>query len=286
MNRPPGMTGLRGGRYVALIALALLVVAPARAAAWSCASGGYRVHWTSANITAGAIRGMPGSGFSVRRFAAASFALLRQEMRVMHAPGVSMRRRFTVVSLIGPLLGLRDEASYSYARAAHPGGETRYWTIDLRRHGALALSRYDPFAIDPSVPDVAERPELALDRLASPPPPQGGVSGRRDRGWRGFLDKAEQHARNRTDACLWNPPDSLYRFAITGADRGSVAIVIGFPGEGDCRDNLTEISLRLPRGALRPAFRSALSAPVCVPPVGMTPVALYRSAGSGGMGDD
>jgi hypothetical protein len=245
---------------VALLGLALLAAAAARAAQpWSCQVEGFRVEWSDDNIIAGA-EGRQRGGFSAREFAAADYAAVRKEIADMRPSSVVLWHRFSVVSLAGPLLGLRDEAEVDVTPSAHPGGETRLRTVDLRSSRPMTLTGL----FQPS--DI--RSGLLADSFLKPalddaPKTLDAI----------VRDLADNVDRLR-DACVSVPADLLTRFAIVGADRGGVLVRIGLPGSGPCRNNLTQVGLRLPsRGAIASILpRGARD--ICVPPPGMTPLTV------------
>ncbi|MGH7155029.1 MAG: hypothetical protein ACREF3_13980, partial [Acetobacteraceae bacterium] len=234
------------GRIVGVLAVVLCLPAggthtqtlPAPAA-WSCTSGDYRATRSVNDITGGPISRGDRPGFSVAGFAQAGFAIVVAQMRAMQNPGVVMRRTFRVVSLDGPFLGLRDDAYVDFARAAHPGGATRFWTIDLRRSTPIHVDPDDPLmapaaggpvlALTDIATQSAVRNALAADPLVrrlAPHPPDHLPA---------FLDALGDGAMRLPDACMSVPPDILTRFVIAAVSSGDIIVRLGFPGAGNCR---------------------------------------------------
>lgn len=270
-------------RVVTAIAAAFwLLPMPGRAAdPWSCDSGAFRVTQNAGDIAAGARTAA--TTFSAHAFAEAGFAIARQELDSGDTQSVTMERKFSVVSLVGPLLALRDEAYVEYSGTAHPGGETRFWTIDLRRSGAFNLSPDDPFSVtedqsgrlvdlralfsaadirtalasDPFVRRMVNRPSATLDDLLQALGDGAGLTG---------------------TACFSVPADVLSSFAVVGVDGAGVGARVGLPGAGPCRYNLTQLGLRLaPRGPIA-ALLSPEPPSVCRPPAGTPALDLTFSA--------
>jgi len=268
---------------MAAVICCIWAILPARANdRWSCGSGAYRVAVTDSDVTAGAAQpsnGAAGPTFSARAFASIGFDAERKAFGPGDNASLSMERKFSVVSLVGPWLALRDEAYIDASGTAHPGGETRFWTVDLRRSGAWNLSADDPFtavqvpdgrllflqqlfpaseirtklAADPFVRRAVHSSETTLDDL--------------------LQDFAEQSDAIQ-DVCFSVPDDLMSRFAILGAQGPDAVVRIGLPGAGPCRYNLTQLGLLLhPQAPADGALASALSH-ACRPPAGLPPVTV------------
>ncbi len=271
----------------AFVALTVACQGQAVAAGWSCTSGKYHVLWTDTDITAGPSRVGAGPAFTAHGFAAASFRGLVVQMHEIENPGVVMRRTIRVVSLIGPLLGLRDRTYYDFARAAHPGGQTRYWTIDLRRP-AVAFTQDHPFAAAPQSAAAKGGAVLALSdlfrasalratltavplvRRLAPSPPSTLPT---------LLERMATGLMRVPDVCAAVPRDSLTRFALIGVGANRIDARLGLPGAGPCREQMTDLSLRLTRMMLLPAVRATFDVRPCLPPHGMPALVLHFAAG-------
>lgn len=264
-----------------------LIAIPANAVdLWTCESGGFRVAQTRDDVTASASRSTNGAGepaFSARAFAVSGFAIARHELESGDVDSVTMERKLSVVSLVGPLLALRDEAYVNYSGTAHPGGETRFWTIDLRRTGALNLSPDDPFSV---IGDASGR-LIDLRGLFAAADIRSGLAAD------AFVRRAAPHPSDTLDdllrdfgdgagsvqgACFSVPADLLSSFAITGVERSEVTVRIGLPGAGPCRYELTQLGLRLRlRGPIAAVLTPGVPL-VCRPPAGTPPLDLSFSA--------
>ena len=272
-----------------IVTLALLgaVVAPAMARTadhWSCRSNGFRVAQTGRDIVAGADNAAA-PAFSAQAFAAAGFAIAKAAQDPTVSGRVTMERRFRIVSLIGPLLALRDDAYVNYAGTAHPGGETRFWTIDLRRTGPFNLSPDDPFTVVPHrdarlldlralVTPAAIHAALGADSFVrqAVPNPAGSLDA--------LLQQLSDGAGAVANACFSVPSDLLTRFAIIGLDRSAALVRIGLPGMGPCRYNLTQLGLRLALHGTLGAQVSRAGRHVCVPPTGLPALTVRLATGS------
>jgi hypothetical protein len=241
---------------------------------------------SSEDITGGAVSAATrttAATFSARAFAEAGLAIARQELEAGDANAMTMERKLSVVSLVGPLLALRDEAYVNYSGTAHPGGETRFWTIDLRRGSGFNLSPDDPFTVVPAASgrliDLRQlfvaadiTAALAADafvRRAVRQPPD-----RLDALLQDFADGAGVVA----GACFDVPPDLLSRFAIVGLERSRAMVRIGLPGSGPCRYNLTQLGLQLVRRGPIAALLASDATRVCRPPASTPPLDLNFSA--------
>jgi hypothetical protein len=253
---------------------------------WSCESDGFRVDQSREDIVAGATSpANPAAepAFSARTFAAAGLALARRELEAGEANTLTMERKLSIVSLVGPLLALRDEAYVNYSGTAHPGGETRFWTIDLRRGSSLNLSPDDPFSVitapsgrlldlrqlftaadiraalaaDPFVRRMVRQPSGTLDELVQDLADSAGSVG---------------------GACFAVPADLLSRFAIVGLEPAGATVRIGLPGSGPCRYSLTQLGLQLVRRGPIAAVLGSGTPLVCRPPAGTSPLDLAFSA--------
>jgi hypothetical protein len=225
---------------------------------WTIQNPAFIIHGTPSNIVVTTAK----SGktvFAAKRFAAAEFRLLRAQSGLPaedRSTPFRVDHTFTVVSLFGNLLSLRDNTIIEQGSGALPGGNPRYWTLNLADPAAynfdsenqltvlatpagplVGLERfYLPSQIATAlarVPFVRKYSKSPVDAKAAPrtillhvsPPPD--VSGR-------YFDV---------------PHDVLTRFAIVGATASTVAIQLGLPGYGPCRTCLTVLRLDLPRNA-------------------------------------
>lgn len=263
-------------RVGAVIALLVWWSHPAGAETrWSGQSGGFSVAWTDHDITASAADGKP--VFRASDFAQGSEAAAERQLGDgPDAPPeqtIGVTRKIGVVSLIGRYLGIRDESVVVSSAAALPGGQTRYWTIDLAAARAPGFDPETPFQADmanagalvTATSLVAEADLLAglkRDRLS-----KRAIA--HDTATLAGALAALAAAPPPADECYAIPPDLLTRFVVTAVKDGKAAIRIGLPGAESCRYRLTPISLSLP------LLAAAETLPALVrPPAGTKPIEL------------
>lgn len=259
-----------GRLLIVALASPLLLSAPARAAP----------RWTAAAAAAGMNVVVLADDIMVMRagrpvFSARRAAQADYEQAVRQADGatVQVKRTFTVVALAGPYLSLRDESYIELSRAAHPGGETRLWTIDLRRvakNAGTQSDSLDAIGAGRLVDLRALVGEKALVRALARDPFVRRVGGARVAtldAVRGALSSA---ASARPDRCYDVPDDWTTRFAITGADASHLRVRVGLPGSGPCRYNLTQLGLEI---SIPPSLSNAIGA-VRTPPRAQSSVVI------------
>jgi len=212
----------------------LLLPLPATAAGtvWTVLAGGWVVRWSDSGIEAGRAGEAP--AYSARQEALADFRRAARDPGVRSIP--EYRRTVSVVSLCGPLLGLREETYLDNRPAAHPAGQARLRTLDLRTGLDQRLDRLvNGAALSaamglPADADAADR-MAALNQRALDLPPTGSPM----------------------DGCFSVPADWPRSFAATAIGPRSLSVLVGLPGAGPCRTALTELPIMLPRPATWPA---------------------------------
>ncbi|MGC9272039.1 hypothetical protein, partial [Acidiphilium sp.] len=193
--------------------------------------------------------------FSVATFAHAEYQILRAQSGLSAGDDKTpfqVSQSFTIVSLYGPYLALRDQTLIEQGSGALPGGGVRYWTIDLRHPHNLNLDPKRPLAAIP-------QPNGTIMSLATLyPPAQITAALTRDPFVRKFVTPqagatpqtilaALAHATlTNPNICLDAPRDVLSSFAIVAAHSSTLGIRLGLPGRGSCRGNLTNLGLTLP----------------------------------------
>jgi hypothetical protein len=203
-------------------------------------SGGIRVSWSKHDITI-----YPGAG--------AAPVSLAQRFRTEHGAEnlenegpCRWEDRVSVLSVVGPVVSLERKMYSECARAAHPGGETRYMSLRAKAGGgdieAVDLSGY----FEPSVlfaalsKDTVVRRAIASQDQSQGPGRVAGVA--KELG--GLLLRIADVELD--EPCASFPSDILNRFAIHHVDHSNVAVRIGLPGSGPCRQKLTTLGLLLP----------------------------------------
>jgi len=89
--------------------------------------------------------------FSAKNFEHDEFLLLRAQsgLSATETTPFWVGHKITVISLLGPYLGLRDDTDIEEGAGAIPGGGSRYWTIDLRHGETYHLDPNTPLAVLP-----------------------------------------------------------------------------------------------------------------------------------------
>jgi hypothetical protein len=164
--------------------------------------------------------------------------------------------RIEAISLVGTYLGLRDEFYASCPPEAHPAEETRLLTFDLARGGGEPRRQESVVALTDLFPAEVIRTGLQGARLF-----QQFLSGTQPPTLEALLDEVVDRYGEGPNDCFYVPHDLLGRFAIAGTADGHAAVVIGLPGAGPCRSNLTDVRLVLDAPSdLRPALADAAAA--------------------------
>jgi hypothetical protein len=215
---------------------ALLVVAISGSSAstgkaapfWSGSAAGFRVVWDKDDLSA----------FD-ERSAKNVFSARGVTIALVGAKGGPCRFNETLrmKSLVGPYLGF-EEASDTYCPGwAHPSGETRFRTIDLRlAHGASpqAVSLTDLF------PAKAVSQSLLKDPVII-----ASDAGKLPSSLPDLLDQLATYATPPKAMCFTVPRDLLQRFVLGGISGEAAQVRLSLPGEGPCRMALTQLGLLL-----------------------------------------
>lgn len=226
---------------------------------WEGDSAGWHVRWTTADISAE--RGAAHFSWAARTHA--DFEHELAEQRADDARSAAEDRangeapappnpcvwteNARLLSLVSGLLSYVATRSTSCEMEAHPGADTKFVTLDLAKDA-------QPVALDALFPEAAIVSALRADKLI-----------------RRALGNASQHMTSlaqlhealesgptvlESDLCYGVPTDVLSSFAFHHVESGRVAVRIGLPGTGVCRDNLTQLGVMLPVPA---TLRDALS---------------------------
>ena len=243
------------------VVLAFAAAVPARPASPS----GYAVMVTAGDVVVR--RGDGGIAFSARAFAAAEDAALKAARA---ADLVTVRHRFAVVALAGPLLGLRDEVAINLD-APIPGGSIRLWTIDLRQPATYRFDDEEPLR-----PLPGDKTLLDLRTLVAAPAlaaaigmAHGAPAKAKPRDLRTVLSDLSRRGMVKPN-CFAADADVLSSFAVVGRTATRVRVRIGLPGQPWCRDTLTPLDIDLPN---RGALAAAVGGPVTLGPPGTAVVA-------------
>jgi len=220
---------------------------------WSGESNGFRITWSGSNLIA---RKDAVVVFSARAFARqglAHFVSVVKDPTTGKVPGCAYERRFRLLAVVGTLMSFSDQYYSSCEKEAHPGGETRFTTIDLAKNGAVTYIGQDSLGEIKSsqlgkavrLTDVFPEQEVyerlrahpliiqTLDAITGEPTPRtlrvlmSSLSGQRGSG----------------QNCFLIPNDLLSRFTLSRIEDGRIEVKLGLPGDGPCRDDLTQVSL-------------------------------------------
>ncbi len=227
---------------------------------WTGESGGYQITWTERDLVA---RKGATTVFSAREFAKAGLAHYVEAGREPSSgkmPACIYERRFRLIAVVGTVMSFSDRYYASCPKEAHPGGETRFTTIDLAAGGTLAYKGRDAFGIIESedrgkallLTDFVS-PQAVYEKLRSAPLVVRllgqEANSPKPRNLAELMEQLSGKLGEGED-CVSVPKDILSRFAIRRADPGGSIISLGFPGAGPCRDELTTVDLQFSSGAL------------------------------------
>ena len=219
--------------------------------------------------------------FSAKNFEHDEFLLLRAQsgLSATDTTPFWVGHKITVISLLGPYLGLRDDTDIEEGSGAIPGGGSRYWTIDLRHGETYHLDPNTPLAVLPdggAITSLATfyspaqiAAQLAADsfiRKLVPASPGATPTG--------ILDEASSASAN---ACFDIPNDIRTSYVIVAinsspAPTGQAGIRLGLPGQPSCRTKLTTLGLTFPLSADLRADMSETR--LLTPPAGQPPCIL------------
>jgi hypothetical protein len=238
-------------------------------AIWAGKSGGFAISWTTANIQARPLKKPGRLAFSAAQLARRGFQTF---ISPPHLDGseerVTYERKFTLLSVVGSIVSLKDELYYNIQPSAHPGLETRFTAIDLARSGEVIYvspPEGDPFELDlaklgkvAKLTDYFPEKEVlkALLNNAIIQEELGGESPQSLSKLFGLLKGLQIN-----EIPYFLPRDFLTRFVFHHLEGNKVAVRLGLPsGGGPARGLHAELDLLLP---IPPAMKKplALAAP-------------------------
>jgi hypothetical protein len=233
---------------------AAIIAAPAAEPRPALQNSTYAVDVEKGNITVLSTRTHE-PVFSVAAFAHAEYQILRAQSGLSAADDKTpfqVSQSFTIVSLYGTYLALRDQTVIEQESGALPGGGVRYWTIDLRHPHNLNLDPTRPLAAIPqpngaimSLATIYSPTQIAAALIRDPfvrkvVTPRAGESSH------SILAALAHATLTNLNICLDAPRDVLSSFAIVSATGSTLGIRLGLPGRASCRGNLTNLGLTLP----------------------------------------
>ncbi len=215
---------------------------------WKGVSGEFAVLWASNDILAWNVKNTTPAGvFSLRADSHREFNLIATETWESFGADNTLEvyeRNLAILSLVGPILSVEDHFYASMAMEAHPNGQTRFITYDLQKGAPALLTDY--FAAD--VVFAALRQDPLIKRALGEAKPTS------------LQELAEQFAHEPppNDACYAVDMDWIHHFMFYQVEKSKVAVRIGLPGAGPCRESLTQIGIWLPISAeLQSAMQQA-----------------------------
>lgn len=233
---------------------------------WTGQSGGFVFQWSAGDISARPLESLTGVMFSVKSLAQRDFEAFREASKDPESGKTEhclYDRTFTLLSVVGPIISLRDNNSTTCDQAAHPGGETRYTAIDLSKAGNVGYKELE-MEVDLSNPgkivkltDIFGEAEILSALLADPLVREAlSRSGSRPQTLSKLIEEFAGGANVTDKHCYSVSEDMLTRFAFHHIENGKVAVRLGLSGAGPCREFLTEIGILLP---IPPSLRTALA---------------------------
>lgn len=233
---------------------------------WTGRSGGFVFQWSAADISARPVESLTGVLFSVKSLAQKDFEAFREASKDSQSGKIEhclYDRTFTVLSVVGPIISLRDNNSTTCDQAAHPGGETRYTAIDLSRAGNVGYKELE-MEVDLANPgkivkltDIFDEADILRALLADPLVKEAlNRSGSRPQTLGKLIEEFSGGASVTDKHCYSVSEDMLTRFAFHHIENGKVAVRLGLSGAGPCREFLTEIGILLP---IPPSLKTALA---------------------------
>jgi hypothetical protein len=207
---------------------------------WEGVSRGVRIQWTTRDLSARS-DAEQGDTWSL-----ASDLRREYEKASPDSEGSGPCRaeeKITLLSVVGTLVSF-ERATYSEcAHAAHPGGETRYGALDLKEV-ALHRAAARPVELGDLFPpqevfDALSKDGVVRKALASPGHGKGAAP-------KTLPELTKRLSLSVLDEpCATFPLDLMRRFAFHHLDARRVAVRVGVPGAGPCREQLTQLGLLL-----------------------------------------
>lgn len=231
---------------------------------WTGKSGGFAIRLTTADIQARPLKKPGRLAFSAAQLARRGFQRFISPPQLDGSEKhITYEREFTLLSVVGSIISLRDELYYEITPSAHPGGEIRFTAIDLAKPGEVP----DPLATEEGfsqqklgkvamLTDYFPEKEVLQALLANAMIKEilGGESPSSLANLLQFLQ--DQPIEKNEVPCLI-PGDFLTRFTFHQLQGDRVAVHLGVPSAGGAfRSFHAELDLRLP---IPPALKNSLT---------------------------
>ena len=230
---------------------------------WQGLSGGFCVEWTTKDVAAAASPTAGASAYSLAQELRQSF----DEENTLHveknatAPNPCLQEhRVAILSIVGSIISVRETSTLSCKLQAHPGGETRLYSIDLAKSATpkTSTAKVEALKLTDYFSAAAVFRSLRQDALVQKALETTGAAPK-------TLDDliaalASSPAVLDDQHCYIFPEDLLSRFAFHHLQKDKVGVRLGLPGAGPCRENLTSIGILLPAPrSLQKALSAAAS---------------------------
>ena len=262
------------GLLVALLSTAALATPAQRTTQRLIVSGNYAIALSDKDLV---VRRGVVLAFSARAFAAAQQAALDRQLG-SDGDTVSLRHRFSFVSLTGTLLAIRDDV-VTNEDAPLPGATARLWTIDLRQQPVYRFANEEPLR-----PLPGDRTLLDLRHVFGAPFLATAI-GSTDLGARMSDSPARRDIEHvlsdlsrrgmASGHCFEADKNITSSFAIVGRAGRLLTVRLGLPGRPTCRGALTTLDITLPAKGGAPHILAGSS---IVTGTGDLPVAEVRTA--------
>jgi hypothetical protein len=225
---------------------------------WTGKSGGFEIRWTTADIQARPLNQPDQVVFSAARLAHRGFQTFISPPNLDGSEErVTYERKFTIISVVGSIVSLKDELYYNIQPSAHPGGETRFTAIDLAKSGeAVYVSppEADLFELDLAKLGKAAKltdffPETGvLKALLNNASIKGALGGESPSSLANlFKLLQDQRIEINNEVPYLFPRDFLTRFAFYSLQKNKVTVRLGLPSaSGAARYWYAELGLLLP----------------------------------------
>ncbi|MCX5887854.1 MAG: hypothetical protein NTY36_00195 [Deltaproteobacteria bacterium] len=221
---------------------------------WTGKSGGFEIRWTTIDIQARPLNKPGRLVFSAARLANRGFQTFISPPNLDGSEEqITYERKFTLLSVVGSIISLRDELYYYVKPSAHPGVETRFTTIDLAKPGIVP----DPWAIEGgfSLKKLGQVAKLTdyfpenevLKALLNNGIIKEALAGESPPSLVKLFELLTEQPIRINEVPYVFPRDFLTRFGFHHLQRDKVAVLMGLPSSGGAaRGFHAELSLLLP----------------------------------------
>jgi hypothetical protein len=230
---------------------------------WTGKSGGFEIRWTTADIQARPLKKPGGAVFSAAQLSRRGFQTFISPPNLTGSEKhIAYGRTFTLLSVVGSIVSLKDELYYEITPSAHPGGEIRFTAIDLAKPGKVP----DPWAKEEglSLTELGKVAKLTdyfpeqevLKALLDQAIIQEALSGESPPSLAQLFNLLKEQHIMINDIPYLFPQDFLTRFAFHHLEGEKVAVGLSLSAGGAFRSLPPELVLLLP---IPPALKNSLA---------------------------